>query len=147
MESNAKENVPGPSGDVSSVSSSGNPNGEDRVLPTTGAIKKKREEKRSKRDQRSWDNLIKSLGNLPESEKLDIIKEKYSDLYNEYRTTATSLKSNEKTLKNLQREKEHVQAELAKNILSRSKLENLARELQRQNREIKVCKPYFSNYF
>ncbi|CAG9855034.1 unnamed protein product [Phyllotreta striolata] len=136
MESNPKGKVPVPTENASSGSSNDH-NDENRVPPTTGAIKKKREEKRSKRDQRSWDNLIKSLSNLPDSEKFDIIKEKYSDLYNEYRTTVTSLKTCEKTIKNIQREKEHIQAELSKNILSRCKLENLARELQKQNKEIK----------
>ncbi|KAG5889184.1 hypothetical protein JTB14_019201 [Gonioctena quinquepunctata] len=103
----------------------------------TGVIKKKKDEKRSKRDQRSWENLIKSIASLSEAEKLDVIREKYSDLYNEFRTASSTLKATEKRIIMIQKEKEHVQADLTKNILSRSKMESLARELQKQNKEIK----------
>nr|XP_023026488.1 alpha-taxilin [Leptinotarsa decemlineata] len=101
---------------------------------STGAIRKV---KRSKRDLRSWDHLIKAIGDLSEDEKLDVIKEKYCDLHNEFKTTASTLKAIEKQLQVLQRDKEHIQADLTKNILSRSKMESLARELQKQNKEIK----------
>ncbi|CAH1153501.1 unnamed protein product [Phaedon cochleariae] len=104
---------------------------------STGAIKKKKDEKRIKRDQRSWDNLVKNIGSLSYSEKFDYIKEKYTELYLEFRSTVSTLKATEKQMITLQREKDHVKAELAKNILSRSKMESLARELQKQNKEIK----------
>ncbi|XP_050519311.1 alpha-taxilin-like isoform X2 [Diabrotica virgifera virgifera] len=103
----------------------------------TGAIKKRRDEKRKSRDQRSWDNMLESITNLPITERIYFIKEKYIELYNDYKAASSTLKTSEKQLKCIKREKEHVEADLAKNILTRSKLENLARELQKQNRDIK----------
>jgi len=48
------------------------------------------------------------------------------------------VKQTEKRLMIVQREKEQLQAEHSKAILTRSRLESLCRELQRQNKAIKV---------
>jgi len=48
------------------------------------------------------------------------------------------VKQTEKRLMIVQREKEQLQTEHSKAILTRSRLESLCRELQRQNKAIKV---------
>jgi len=48
------------------------------------------------------------------------------------------MKQTEKRLMIVQREKEQLQTEHSKAILTRSRLESLCRELQRQNKAIKV---------
>lgn len=50
----------------------------------------------------------------------------------------SSLKQYEKQLSLVLKERDQVRTDLAKLVLSRSRLESLCRELQRQNKEIKV---------
>nr|CAI5859563.1 unnamed protein product [Callosobruchus analis] len=102
-----------------------------------GGVLKKKELRRSKRDQRSWENVYKAISHLPNDEKLPILEVKYKDLFNEYRIRSSSLKDYEKRYAVLANEKQHISNELTKAILNRSRIECLARELQKQNREIK----------
>lgn len=50
----------------------------------------------------------------------------------------TTVKQFEKQVANVIKERDQTRSDLSKSILSRSRLENLCRELQRQNKEIKV---------
>lgn len=52
--------------------------------------------------------------------------------------TQSTLKQYQKQITTVIKEKEQVRTDLAKSVLSRSRLESLCRELQRQNREVKV---------
>ncbi len=61
----------------------------------------------------------------------------------ESRSTAASLKNNEKHMQVLQKEKEQLQMENGKSLLARSRLEELCRELQRQNKVVKGSFPIF----
>lgn len=56
-------------------------------------------------------------------------------------------KQMEKQIISLQREKDILQADHSKTVLTRSRLENLCRELQRQNKSIKVLKLHFLNIY
>ncbi|XP_057658648.1 alpha-taxilin isoform X1 [Diorhabda carinulata] len=103
----------------------------------TGAIKKKKDDTIPRRSQKCWDKLLKSVSSLSEIEKLEVIKEKYMDLYYGHKEVMMVNRNLEKELKAIQKEKEQIQADLIKNILSKSKLENLARELQKLNKDIK----------
>ena len=62
---------------------------------------------------------------------------KYGELLEDQKETQTSIKTYERHLQVLQREKEHLQTENSKGILARSRLEELCRELQRQNKVVK----------
>lgn len=107
------------------------------ALPAT-LLKKKHEEKHRKKDPRSWENITKATANLDEAAKLALIEQKYNDLYNDLRRTTISSQNVVKQCTVLQKEADHCQSELTKSIVARARLENLCRELQKQNKQIKV---------
>ena len=62
---------------------------------------------------------------------------KYAEIQEENNTFQNNLKAQERRTQVLQREREQLQAENSKGILARNRLEELCRELQRQNKAIK----------
>ncbi|XP_033210372.1 gamma-taxilin-like isoform X2 [Belonocnema kinseyi] len=97
-----------------------------------------REEKSRKKDERGVDQVFKNLGSIDNSdEKLSAMCKKYSDVIDENRKLQLSLKQSEKKVQMIQREKDQLQAERSKAVLTRSRLESLCRELQRQNKAVK----------
>ncbi|KAL1138675.1 hypothetical protein AAG570_008737, partial [Ranatra chinensis] len=98
-----------------------------------------RDEKRErKKDDKSVEHVLKALNSLQTTEeKLAAMCKKYTDILNEHRLLQTVAKQSDKKCAVLQREKEQLQAEHSKAILTRSRLENLCRELQRQNKAVK----------
>lgn len=112
----------------------------DEVQSTSGASSgaKRREEKARKKDQRSWENVCRSMGDVTDSEKINFIQERYTCLYNELRQVSVGYQALEKQFVQMQRERDQLRAELNKNILAKAKLESLCRELQKQNKAIKV---------
>lgn len=100
--------------------------------------KKKRADKIRRRDCRALENILKDINSLPEQERLEALTTKYSELYEEYRTCHSSLAVSEKRCSVLQRERDQLQTEQSKLVLARSRMESLCRELQRQNKLIKV---------
>lgn len=62
---------------------------------------------------------------------------KYSEVIDENRKLQLSLKQSEKKVQMIQREKDQLQTERSKAVLTRSRLESLCRELQRQNKAVK----------
>lgn len=70
-------------------------------------------------------------------EKLNALVNKFVELDKENRRLGYVIKQNEKKVDLVLRERENLQQELNKTILSKSKLESLCRELQRQNKTIK----------
>lgn len=59
----------------------------------------------------------------------------------------SSVKQFEKQVSNVIKERDQTRTDLSKSVLSRSRLENLCRELQRQNKEIKVEKKMSESLF
>lgn len=106
--------------------------------------KKKREDKIRRRDIRAPDNILKSFVTIPENMQFDALKTKYSELYEKYRNVQNILSATEKCLSVLQKENDQLQSEQSKSVLARSRLESLCRELQRQNKLIKVLKLYIT---
>lgn len=100
--------------------------------------KKKREDKIRRRDIKALDNVLKSIASVPENSQFDALKEKYGELYEEYRNIHNVLTATEKRLGVLQKENDQLQSDQSKSLLARSRLESLCRELQRQNKLIKV---------
>lgn len=70
-------------------------------------------------------------------EKLDVMSKKYSDIVDDNKRLLLNLKQSEKKIMLLQREKEQFQSERNKALLTRKRLENLCRELQKQNKTVK----------
>ncbi|RZC42452.1 alpha-taxilin, partial [Asbolus verrucosus] len=104
---------------------------------SAGSSKKKHEEKYRKKDPKSWENVSKTLASMPEENKSSYIEAKYQELYNEVRKVTVSNQQLTKQCATIQKDKEHNQTELAKSIVARARLENLCRELQKQNKQIK----------
>lgn len=100
-------------------------------------VKKSREEKSRKKDERSLEHVIKSLNNLSIEDKFTTMCKKYSEMVDENRKLQAHVKLCDKKCIALQREKEQLQNEQSKAVLTRSRLESLCRELQRQNKAIK----------
>ncbi|EPQ03271.1 Beta-taxilin [Myotis brandtii] len=82
--------------------------------------------------------LMQNLNKLqtPE-EKLDFLFKKYAELLDEHRTEQKTLKLLQKKQAQIQKEKDQLQSEHSRAILARSKLESLCRELQRHNKTLK----------
>ncbi|CAH1402503.1 unnamed protein product [Nezara viridula] len=102
------------------------------------AMKRIREEKTRRKDDKSVDHVLKALDSLGTTEeKLGAMCQKYAEMFNDHRLLQNAVKQAEKKNTVLQKEKEQLQAEHSKAILTRSRLENLCRELQRQNKAVK----------
>ncbi|XP_073979300.1 beta-taxilin-like isoform X2 [Rhodnius prolixus] len=101
-------------------------------------VKRNREDKKRKKDDKSVDHVLKVLSSLETTEeKLGAMCQKYAEMFNDHRILQNAAKLAEKKNSILQKEKEQLQAEHSKAILTRSRLENLCRELQRQNKAVK----------
>lgn len=108
------------------------------VNNTAEAPVKSRPEKLRKKDDKSVEHVLKALNSLDTTEeKLAAMCKKYADIFDENRKLQLLVKQTEKRCSVVQREKEQLQTEHSKAILTRSRLENLCRELQRQNKAIK----------
>lgn len=108
------------------------------VIKDNGTTKKNRDDKGRKKDEKSLDLILKSLNNLqtPE-EKFEAMCKKYAEIQEENRKLTTNAKQLDKKCIVSQKEKEQLQVEFNKTVLTKSKLESLCRELQRQNKAIK----------
>lgn len=102
------------------------------------STKRVREDKPRKKDEKSLENVFRALDSFGNTEqKLGAMYQKYAEMYNDQRMLQTAVKQAEKKNTVLQKEKEQLQSEHSKAILTRSRLENLCRELQRQNKAVK----------
>ncbi|XP_015181470.1 PREDICTED: alpha-taxilin isoform X2 [Polistes dominula] len=120
-----------------------NPTTEDKneVKP----IDRIKERKRPKEEKSKMKNVKKTGVHLLETvndvqtlkEKLDVMSKKYSDMVDDNKRLLLNLKQSEKKVVLLLREKEQFQSERNKALLTRKRLENLCRELQKQNKTVK----------
>jgi len=103
--------------------------------------RKSREDRTTKkRDDKDkhLDQVLKTLSNFSNpTEKFDGLCKKYNELFEESKRQQMSVKVTEKKLILVQREKDQLQNENTKSVLSRNRLEALCRELQRQNKMMK----------
>ncbi|KAJ8678657.1 hypothetical protein QAD02_014444 [Eretmocerus hayati] len=91
-----------------------------------------------RKETRSVDQVLKTLNGLNSSEqKFSILWEKYVEAIDENRKLQANSKQFEKTILMLQRERDQCNTEKSKAVLSKGRLENLCRELQKQNKSIK----------
>lgn len=108
------------------------------AAPSVANCKKKREDKIRRRDLRALDNVLKGIVNLSDTEKIQVLSTKYGELYEEYRNLQLTHNAVKKRCDVLQKEKDQLANDQSKCVLARSRMENLCRELQRQNKLIKV---------
>lgn len=102
------------------------------------AKKNKDDKSNKKKDDRSVEQVLKALSSLGTSEeKLAAMCKKYADIVDENRKLQIQVKQEEKKVLLLQRGREQLQTEHSKTLLTRSRLESLCRELQKQNKQVK----------
>ncbi|XP_030746272.1 beta-taxilin [Sitophilus oryzae] len=104
---------------------------------TTLINKKRKHDKYRRRDPNSIENIRKTTEAMNTEEKLNFISERYVELYHEAREMFVSLQEREKQLQLAQKDRNKDHTELTKLTLAKGQLENLCRELQKQNKLIK----------
>ncbi|KAK7065944.1 hypothetical protein SK128_003130, partial [Halocaridina rubra] len=99
--------------------------------------------KHAKKDKkrRSKDSAIEAITvamkSLPPEEQVATVLSKYGELADSNKQLNVALKTIQKQVENIQKEKETMEAEHSKIILTKARLESLCRELQKQNKLIK----------
>ncbi|KPJ10665.1 Gamma-taxilin [Papilio machaon] len=100
--------------------------------------KKSKKEDRSKKDDKNVEQFMKSLNSVPTlEEKFSLVCKKYTQAADDNKKMQFYIKQSDKRYALLLKEKEQLQHEYNKTVLVKSKLENLCRELQKQNKAIK----------
>lgn len=109
------------------------------TLPPQDPPKKSKKEDRLKKDDKNTDQFMKSLNSYPTyEEKFSVVCKKYVQTADENKKLQFYIKQSDKRFALMLKEKEQLQHEFNKSVLIKSKLENLCRELQKQNKAIKV---------
>lgn len=104
--------------------------------------KKTREEKL--REQKIESEIQKALNGITDPEqKFQALLHRCVEAERISRSATLQQKQNQKTIETLLIEKDNLAAEHQRILLTKSKLESLCRELQNQNKAIKVCKLRF----
>jgi len=93
-------------------------------------------EREVRKANRELSNLLSSL-ETPMS-RLDTVQRKYSDLLAEMKRTEREYQKSKKRADQLQKEKDTNRSELTKMTTVKDKLEKLCRELQKDNKKLKV---------
>ncbi|RXG72184.1 Alpha-taxilin [Armadillidium vulgare] len=78
-----------------------------------------------------------ALKALPQDQQVTTLLTKYAEVIEENKNLQTSCRTFEKTAQQALKDKEKIELEHSKTVLTRSRLESLCRELQRQNKVIK----------
>lgn len=100
-------------------------------------VKRTREEKL--REQKIENDIIKSLNAIADpDQKFQALLQKCVTAERISRSAQLTQKQNQKTIETLLLEKDHLAAEHQRVLLTKAKLESLCRELQNQNKSIKV---------
>ncbi|XP_045454480.1 gamma-taxilin isoform X2 [Melitaea cinxia] len=106
--------------------------------PPQDPPKKSKKDNRTKKDDKNVEQFMKSLNSVPTlDEKLSLVCKKYVQATEDNKKLQFYIKQSDKRYVLLSKEKEQMQHEYNKTILVKSKLENLCRELQKQNKAIK----------
>ncbi|XP_042208835.1 gamma-taxilin-like isoform X2 [Homarus americanus] len=96
----------------------------------------KKDKKRKDRDS-GVEALTAALKALPPEQQMSTLLSKYAELADNNKRLQGSVKSIERQVQVLHKEKDQMESEHTKVILTKSRLESLCRELQRQNKVIK----------
>jgi Myosin-like coiled-coil protein len=102
--------------------------------------KKTREEKL--REQKIESEILKSLNGISDpDQKFQALLQRCVEAERISRSSQLQQKQHQKTIETLLLEKDHLAAEHQRILSTKSKLESLCRELQSQNKTIKVSRP------
>ena len=93
-------------------------------------------EREVKKANRDLSNLLSNIES-PLS-RLDAVQKKYTELLGDMRRLDRDHAKNKKRADLLQKEKDHGRSELGKTVSMKEKLEKLCRELQKENKKMKV---------
>ena len=93
--------------------------------------------------ERSLEYVLKESENRDENEKLNILAIKYNELFEDFQKLYKKTDTLETQCKDVQYETQKYKNDLDKTTLAKTRLESLCRELQKQNKSIKV---YFKGY-
>lgn len=99
---------------------------------------KKRVDKERRKGEKKMELFMKSIADLSAEEKISALYKKNKEFLEEIRNCKGSIQLLQRRTVVLEREKDLLQNEQSKAVLARSRLETLCRELQRQNKSIKV---------
>lgn len=123
---------------LENVSAESNTEDKTPTPPPQDPPKKSKKDNRSKKDDKNVEQFMKSLNSVPTlEEKLSLVCKKYVQATDDNKKLQFYIKQSDKRYVLLLKEKEQMQHEYNKTILVKSKLENLCRELQKQNKAIK----------
>ncbi|GLV39365.1 uncharacterized protein CBL_13242 [Carabus blaptoides fortunei] len=98
---------------------------------------KKRVDKERRKGEKKMEQFMKSIQDLSPEEKISALCKKNAEFLEDVRTYKSSVLVLQRKTKIIQKEKELLENEHSKSVLARSRLENLCRELQKQNKSIK----------
>lgn len=101
-------------------------------------VKNKRFDRSRKKNEKNYELFLKSLQNMSLQDQQECLVKKTNDMMEEIHKLASSSKLYKSKSTILEKEKEMLQSEQNKNLIARTRLENICRELQRQNKQIKV---------
>lgn len=107
------------------------------VEPKMDARNKKLERTKRK-NEKNFDLFLKSLQNMSLQDQIEVLIKKNTSLMDEIATTTNANKIFKAKVAILEKEKEQLKLEQNKNFTARTRLENICRELQKQNKQIKV---------
>lgn len=109
------------------------------TIPAPAEQKKPKKDDRNKRDDKNLEQFMKTLNPIATvDEKLALVCKKYVQSADEIKKMTFYIKQSDKRHALVVKEKEQLRLEFNKTVLVKSKLENLCRELQKQNKAIKV---------
>lgn len=94
-------------------------------------------EREVKKANRELSNLLSTL-ETPMS-RIEIVQKRYAELLTEMKKTEREHIKSKKRADQLQKEKDASRSELSKMTTVKEKLEKLCRELQKENKKLKVC--------
>lgn len=138
-----KKTPPPQSTEVNNVDSKGSKGSEKKSTATGNASAGSKTvapvaRKSEKKERSTVESVLKSLtGCATDAEKLALLSKKYVDLMDENRSFETQGKQQEKVSQQAIKEREQLQDNYNRAVLAKSRLENLCRELQRQNKAVK----------
>lgn len=98
----------------------------------------KKLERTKKKNEKNFDLFLKSLQNMSLQDQNEVLIKKNTLLIEEVATIGNTNKVFKAKIAILEKEKEQLKLEQNKNFTARTRLENLCRELQKQNKQIKV---------
>ena len=93
-------------------------------------------EREVKKANRDLTNLLSGVKN--DSSRLEVVHKKFSELVADMQRVTRELTKSKKRADQLQKEKDASKLELSKNVTLKDKLEKLCRELQKDNKRMKV---------